>query len=107
MSTAAAYRQAPEQNDPRNGILDLFDAMISTLKDMGLESQVEAKLAKHFPTPKAEGQNVELALGMATVLRALQIVNPRNYSEGQRTLLRNAREVVTKEMARALCKEVA
>lgn len=109
MSTAAAMRHEPEERyDPMNRLLDAFEQTVIGLIEHGLEPQLRARLERLLPTPKAERvSNVDFALKMGTVLRALQDINPRNYSEGQRQTLRTARETVLREMGRALAKEAA
>lgn len=109
MSTAAAMRHEPQDHDNAyDGMLRLFEHAVETCKSHHLEPQMRTILDRLLPSPRAERTtHVDFALKMGTVLKALQDANPRNYSEGQRETLRIAREIVLREMGKALIKEAA
>ena len=109
MTTAAAMRHDLEERDNAyDGMLRLFEHAVETCKAHHLDPQMRAIIDRLLPTPRAAPvANVDFALRMGTVLKALQEVNPRNYSEGQRETLRIARDIVLREMGKALTKEAA
>jgi hypothetical protein len=92
-------------------MLALFAQAVETCKSHHLDPQMRAIFDRIIPAPappKIEHTaNVDFALRLGTVLKALQDANPRNYSEGQRETLRIAREIVLREMGRALAREAA
>lgn len=109
MSTAAAMRHEHEpEPDLRNGMLEMFERAIELCKEQGLEPQMRTILNRTMPVPPAATTaDVNFAISMGTVLSALKSVNPRNYSEGQRQTLSHAKQIVLREMSRALAKEAA
>jgi len=99
MSTAAAMRhERDERPDPRNRLLDAFEAHVVSLIDNDLEVQLRARLNRLLPplTPQ-RATDAERALNFAIVMKALS-TGRRRYSEAELDLIRRARQIVAKEM---------
>lgn len=96
MSTAAAHRiEIDPVEDPRNSLLDAFDALVESLKDNGLELQLRTRVARLLP-PEAIG-----TLPLSTVLVALKDIERCRVSDEAKQRNRKARDLVMTMMGAA------
>jgi len=47
-----AFAEPEERDDPRNRLIEAFDAQLQAMLDNGFEAQVRAIVARHLPPPK-------------------------------------------------------
>jgi hypothetical protein len=96
MTAVAPARHEPaEREDPRNRMLDVFDTLVESLKDNGLEPQLRARVARLLPAEPAA------SLPLSQVLIALRDVDRCRLSDDAKKRNRAARAIVTQMMGAA------